>query len=152
MVKLRLKRIGKKHYPIYKIVAADSRSPRDGRFIEALGTYNPNMDPLEISLKEPRILYWLKVGAKPTETVRNLLKYEGLMLKFRLKQKGLTTEQIEAEIQKFISEKEAKIARTRESKLRRRANRKAKKSKSEEKSESGEKQENKEENKPEESA
>ncbi|MBV6479860.1 MAG: 30S ribosomal protein S16 [Ignavibacteria bacterium] len=134
MVKLRLKRIGKKHFPIYKIVAADSRSPRDGRFIEAIGTYNPNMDPLEITIKEPRVMYWLKVGAKPTDTVRNILKYEGLMLKYTLLKKGTDADKIEAELQKFLTERESKLTRARERKLRRRAAKKLKKSESAEKS------------------
>lgn len=149
MVKLRLKRIGKKHYPIYKIVAADSRSPRDGRFIEALGTYNPNNDPLEISLIEPRVMYWLKVGAQPTDTVRNLLKQEGLMLKYSLMKKGADSEKIESELQKFLSEKESKLTRARESKIRRRAAKKLKKSESDEKSGTAEKSETKEEPKAE---
>lgn len=135
MVKLRLKRIGKKHFPIYKIVAADSRFPRDGRFIEALGTYNPNRDPIEISLKEPRVMHWLKVGAKPTDTVRSLLKGEGIMLKFHLVKKGNPSEQIETELQKFLSEKEAKQLRAREKKLRRKAAKKSKKTEAADKTE-----------------
>ena len=81
--------MGKRHYPVYKIVAADSRYPRDGRFIEALGTYNPNIDPMEVTIKEPRVMYWLKVGAQPTETVRNLLKNEGVMMKREIQLKTL---------------------------------------------------------------
>lgn len=137
MVKLRLKRIGKKHYPVYKIVAADSRFPRDGRFIEALGTYNPNIDPMEVTIKEPRILYWLKVGAKPTDTVRNLLKYEGVMLRFHLEKKGNPSDIVESEIQKFLTEKDAKIVRAREKKSRRKASQKLKKAESSEKADTG---------------
>lgn len=127
MVKIRLKRMGKTHYPVYKIVAADSRFPRDGRFIEALGTYNPNLDPMDVTIKEPRILYWLKVGAQPTDTVRNLLKNEGVMLKFHLEKKGNTAEVIESELQKFLADKDAKIIRGRERKARRKISLKAKK-------------------------
>jgi small subunit ribosomal protein S16 len=127
LVKLRLRRMGKRHYPIYKIVAADSRSPRDGRFIESVGTYNPNIDPMEVKLNEVRIKYWLKVGAKPTDTVRNLFKSEGLILKLRLEKKNNSPEEIEAEVQKFLSEKESKIIRAREKKARRKLTKKAKK-------------------------
>ncbi len=127
MVKLRLKRIGKRHYPVYKIVAADSRSPRDGRFIESVGTYNPNIDPMEIKLNEGRVRYWLKVGALPTDTVRSLLKREGLILKLHLEKKGAAQETIEAELQKFMSQKESKLIRAKEKRNRRKQNKKASK-------------------------
>ena len=127
MVKIRLKRMGKRHYPVYKIVAADSRFPRDGRFIEALGTYNPNLDPIELAIKEPRIMYWLKVGAQPTETVRNLLKYEGVMLKFHLEKKGNAADAIDTLVQKFLADRDSKIVRAREKKTRRKLSKKAKK-------------------------
>lgn len=127
MVKLRLKRIGKRHYPIYKIVAADSRSPRDGRFIESVGTYNPNLDPMEVKIKEDRVKYWLKVGAQPTDTVRSLLKSEGLILKLYLEKKGSTSEVIESEVKKFFEQKESKLIRAKEKKARRKINKKSKK-------------------------
>ncbi len=81
-VKLRLKRMGAKQKPFYRIVAADSRSPRDGRFIETVGTYNPIKKEAEINVNEERALYWLGNGAEPTETVRSLLANEGVMKKF----------------------------------------------------------------------
>ena len=84
MVKLRLKRTGRKKAPIYKIVAADSRAPRDGRFIEAVGTYNPGANPAKVELMEERVFYWLKCGATPTFTVKNLLSRQGMMLKLHL--------------------------------------------------------------------
>jgi small subunit ribosomal protein S16 len=80
-VKLRLRRMGKKKQPIYKIVAADSRSPRDGKFLEAVGFYNPLTDPHTLELKEDRIMYWLNSGAQPTSTVKSLLRQKGLTLK-----------------------------------------------------------------------
>ena len=126
--------MGKTHYPVYKIVAADSRFPRDGRFIEAVGTYNPNIDPMEVKLEESRVMYWLKVGAQPTDTVRNLLKSEGVMLKFHLEKKGNTADVIEAEIQKFLLGKDSKIHRAKEKKVRRKLNKKAKKEETKEKS------------------
>ena len=79
-VKLRLKRMGSKQKPFYRIVAADSRSPRDGRFIERIGSYNPNTNPATITLNFERALYWVNVGAQPTDTVRSILSNEGVLL------------------------------------------------------------------------
>ena len=87
-VKLRLKRMGAKKRPFYRIVAADSRSPRDGRFIEQLGTYDPKTDPASVTLKEEEILRWLHNGAQPTDTVRNLLSKAGIMKKFTEEKQG----------------------------------------------------------------
>jgi small subunit ribosomal protein S16 len=74
MVKIRLARKGRKKRPFYRVVAADSRAPRDGRFIEILGTYNPMTSPSTVTLKRERIDYWLSVGAQPSDTVKRLLK------------------------------------------------------------------------------
>lgn len=82
MVKLRLKRMGAKKQPSYRIVAADSRAPRDGRFIEILGFYNPRSNPAEIIIDEEKVLKWLNNGAQPSDTVRNILSKEGIMKKF----------------------------------------------------------------------
>jgi small subunit ribosomal protein S16 len=79
VIKLRLRRMGAKKRPSYRIVAADSRSPRDGRFIEIVGTYDPLTNPATISLKADRIQHWLSVGAQPTETVRDIIKREGVL-------------------------------------------------------------------------
>ncbi|MBE6154234.1 MAG: 30S ribosomal protein S16 [Firmicutes bacterium] len=81
-VKLRLKRMGSKQKPFYRIVAADSRSPRDGRFIETVGTYNPVKKPAEINVNEELALKWLNNGAQPTDTVRSILSKEGIMAKY----------------------------------------------------------------------
>ncbi len=78
--KIRLQRHGHKDYAFYPIVIADSRAPRDGRFIERIGSYNPNTNPATISLNFERALYWVNVGAIPTDTVRNILSREGVML------------------------------------------------------------------------
>ena len=78
MVKLRLKRIGTKKRPFYRIVAADSRFPRDGRFLETVGTYDPRKNPSEVTLKEDRIRHWLNNGGQPTDTVRSILKKHGI--------------------------------------------------------------------------
>ena len=80
-VKIRLKRMGSKKKPFYRIVLADSRSPRDGRFIETVGTYNPLKNPAEVVLKEEDVLNWLQKGAQPSDTVRNILSKEGIMQK-----------------------------------------------------------------------
>ena len=80
-VKIRLARHGAKKRPFYRIVVADTESPRDGRYLEMVGTYNPLPDPAEVLLKGDRINYWLEQGAIPTDTVRGLLKKEGISLK-----------------------------------------------------------------------
>ena len=81
-VKLRLKRMGSKQKPFYRIVAADARSPRDGRFIETVGTYNPIKKPAEISVNEELALKWLNNGAQPTDTVRSILSKQGVIAKY----------------------------------------------------------------------
>jgi small subunit ribosomal protein S16 len=81
-VKIRLKRMGAKKSPFYRIVVADSRSPRDGRFIETVGTYNPVNQPAEVKIDEELALKWLQNGAKPSDTVRNLFSQQGIMEKF----------------------------------------------------------------------
>lgn len=88
-VKLRLKRMGSKQKPFYRIVAADARSPRDGRFIETVGTYNPIKVPAEVKVNEELALKWLNNGAIPTDTVRSILSKEGIMAKYaELKKAG----------------------------------------------------------------
>ncbi len=87
-VKLRMTRMGAKKRPFYRIVAADSRSPRDGRFIELLGTYNPCTNQAQVNLKEEEILKWLNNGAQPSDTVRNLLSKQGIMKKFADSKQG----------------------------------------------------------------
>jgi small subunit ribosomal protein S16 len=82
--KLRLQRRGRKNYPFYQIIVADSRAPRDGKYIERIGSYNPNTHPATITLDFERALYWLQTGAQPTDTVRNILSDEGVLLKKHL--------------------------------------------------------------------
>lgn len=81
-VRIRLSRLGRKKAPFYRLVVADSRSPRDGRFIELIGTYNPMTDPAAVVIDEDRALYWLSVGAQPSDTARGLLKKQGIWEKF----------------------------------------------------------------------
>ena len=82
MVKLRSQRFGSKKKPFYRIVATDSRNPRDGRFIEIVGTYNPLTNPAQVKFDEEKTLKWLECGAKPTDTVKSLLTKEGYIAKF----------------------------------------------------------------------
>ena len=123
--KIRLQRHGKKGQPFYHIVVADSRAPRDGKFIEKLGTYNPLTNPAQINIKFDRALYWYSVGAVPTDTTRSLLSKVGVMMKYHLMrgvQKGaMTEEQAEIKFQNWMKEKEAKaanIAKANEEKVR----------------------------------
>ena len=83
--KIRLQRGGRKSYAFYRIVVADARAPRDGRFTEKIGSYNPNTNPATVDLNFDRALYWLEVGAQPTDTVRNILSREGVLLMKHLK-------------------------------------------------------------------
>jgi len=105
-VKLRLRRMGKKKQPIYKIVAADVRSPRDGRFLEAIGLYNPLTSPHTVDIKEDRVLHWLKNGAQPTETVKSLLRQKGIILKNDLLKRGVAEGEIESRISDWKKIKE----------------------------------------------
>lgn len=114
-VKLRLQRKGRKKRPFYHIVAADHRAPRDGRFIEKLGTYNPMTSPATIELDGDRAFHWLMNGAQPTDTVRSILRFRGILFKKHLHigvLKGkLTEEQAAAKLSAWLEEKEAKIAK-----------------------------------------
>lgn len=80
-VKIRLRRMGAKKNPFYRIVVADSRAPRDGRFIEILGNYDPSKQPAAVNIDEEKAIDWMKKGAQPTDTVRSLLKKQGVMAK-----------------------------------------------------------------------
>ncbi|MCH5224186.1 MAG: 30S ribosomal protein S16 [Muribaculaceae bacterium] len=107
--RIRLQRHGRKGYAFYPIVVADSRAPRDGRFIERIGSYNPNTNPATISLNFDRALYWIEVGALPTDTVRSILSKEGVMLMKHLRggvKKGAFSE--EEATRRFNAWKEAR--------------------------------------------
>ncbi|MCB9230331.1 MAG: 30S ribosomal protein S16 [Bacteroidia bacterium] len=109
-VKLRLRRLGSKGRPYYHIVAADSRSPRDGKFLEKIGTYNPITTPAEITVDNERAVYWLKSGAQPTNTVRAILRYTGANLKFALHKQGKTEEEAEAIFNRWFDDKQSRIS------------------------------------------
>ena len=112
-VKIRLQRHGKKGKPFYWIVAADARSKRDGRFLEKLGTYNPNVNPASIDLDIDGAVKWLQNGAQPTDTAKAILSYKGALLKNHLavgvKKGALTEEQAEEKYQAWLSEKEGSV-------------------------------------------
>jgi small subunit ribosomal protein S16 len=123
-VKLRLRRMGKKKRPFYRIVAADNRAPRDGRFIELIGTYDPISKPMNVELKEDRVMYWLQNGAQPTDTVKNLFQKNGVWLKWHLQKSGADEAKITEELGKWTllqKEKEARLQAKEEEKKRRKA-------------------------------
>ena len=112
--KIRLQRRGKKGRPFFHIVIADSRAPRDGKFVEKIGTYNPLTMPASIDLDFDRALYWYQTGAQPTETVRAILSYKGILYKSHLinglKKGALTTEQVEEKFQQWLDQKNIQIS------------------------------------------
>ena len=113
-VKIRLQRHGKKGKPFYWVVAADSRSKRDGKFLEKLGTYNPNTNPATIDLNVDNSVQWLQNGAQPTDTARAILSYKGVMMKHHLlgglRKGALTEEQVEEKFAAWLEEKAGRIA------------------------------------------
>lgn len=112
-VKIRLQRHGKKGKPFYWIVAADARAKRDGKYLEKIGTYNPNVNPAIIDLNVDKAVEWLQNGAQPTDTAKNILSYKGAMLKNHLvggiRKGALTQEQADAKFAAWLEEKSAKI-------------------------------------------
>lgn len=111
--KIRLQRFGKKGKPFYHVVVADARSPRDGKFIERLGSYNPNTNPATIEINFDKTLDWVNKGAQPTDTCRAILSYKGILYKKHLeggvKKGALTAEQAEAKFAEWLQGKEGKI-------------------------------------------
>lgn len=112
--KIRLQRHGRKNYAFYPIVIADSRAPRDGRFIERIGSYNPNTNPATITLNFERALYWVTVGAEPTDTVRSILSNEGVLLMNHLlggvKKGAFDQAEAERRFNAWKAKKDAKVA------------------------------------------
>ena len=108
MVRIRLRRVGLKHQPIYRIVAADIESPRDGRFLEILGFYNPRTDPATIQIKEDRLFHWMKNGAQPSDSVQQLLKSTGAMERFNRFKAGEAIETLLSEAQAVVEARTAK--------------------------------------------
>ncbi len=118
-VKIRLSRHGKKGFAFFHILVTDSRAPRDSRFIELLGSYNPNSNPATIVLDSERALYWLNQGAQPSTTCRRILSYKGVLLKKHLQEgvakKALTQEQADAKFNAWVTDKDTKVAKKVES-------------------------------------
>lgn len=129
-VKIRLQRHGKKGKPFYWIVAADSRAKRDGKFLEKVGTYNPNTNPATIDLNLDSAVQWLHNGAQPTETARAILSYKGALLKHHLdggvRKGALTQEQADAKLAKWLEEKTGKVTAKTEGLSKAKADAKAK--------------------------
>lgn len=129
-VKIRLQRHGKKQRPFYWIVAADARSKRDGKFLEKLGTYNPNTNPATIDLNLDQAVQWLHNGAQPTDTARAILSYKGALLKHHLdggvRKGALTQEQADAKLTAWIDEKAGKVDAKKEGLTKKQAEAKAK--------------------------
>ncbi|WP_455497001.1 30S ribosomal protein S16 [Coprobacter sp.] len=114
--KIRLQRHGRKGYPFYQIVIADSRAPRDGKFIERIGSYNPNTNPATINLDFERALYWLQTGAQPTDTTRNILSDQGVLMKKHLlggvKKGAFSLEEAEIRFQAWLKNKQNAVEAT----------------------------------------
>src|SRR5690606_2722488 len=117
--KIRLQRFGKKGKPFYHVVVADARAPRDGKFIERIGSYNPNTNPATIDIQFDKALDWMNKGAQPTDTCRAILSYKGVLYKKHLlggvKKGALTEEQADAKFAEWLQGKEGKIAGKKES-------------------------------------
>jgi len=129
-VKIRLQRHGKKQKPFYWIVAADARAKRDGKFLEKLGTYNPNTNPATIDLNLDQAVQWLHNGAQPTDTARAILSYKGALLKHHLdggvRKGALTQEQADAKLAAWIDEKAGKVDAKKDGLSKKQADAKAK--------------------------
>ena len=113
MVKIRLARRGRKKLAMYDVVVADARAPRDGRFIEKIGTYNPLTNPASIELNDDRAFHWVMNGAQPSDTVKAMLSYRGILMKKHLQigviKGAMTQEQADAKLAEWLKSKEAKI-------------------------------------------
>ncbi len=118
--------MGKKKQPLYKIVAVDSRVKRDGRFIDAVGSYNPRTNPMTITLREDRVFHWLERGAQPTDTVKNLLSRKGVWLKWGLKKKKADEATVASEFEKWQMMQASKLEKENARKSRRKAVKKKK--------------------------
>ncbi len=109
-VKLRLRRLGRKGKPYYHVVASDSRSPRDGKFIEQVGVYDPTRNPAQVEINHDKAIQWLKNGAQPTDTVRAILKYTGVNMKYALIKQGKDEGTVETLYNKWWEERQSKVS------------------------------------------
>ncbi|MDZ7288609.1 MAG: 30S ribosomal protein S16 [candidate division KSB1 bacterium] len=126
-VHLRLRRMGKKKQPFYRIVAIDSRVARDGKYLDNLGTYNPRTEPPAVQIDSARVFHWLSHGAKPSDTVRSLLRRQGILMRWHLQKRGMDEAQIGEEMKKWEalqSERHKRLEALREQKKQQRKSQK----------------------------
>ncbi|MCE1254432.1 MAG: 30S ribosomal protein S16 [Anaerolineae bacterium] len=107
MVRIRLRRVGLRHQPSYRVVVADKESPRDGRFLEIIGTYNPRTEPFTLDVKEDRVYHWMSNGAQPSESLEKLFKSTGIMDRFARFKSGETAETLLAEAKTYFEKRAA---------------------------------------------
>ena len=119
MVRIRLRREGKKGYPIYKLVATDIRAPRNGGYLEALGQYNPNLNPVSVALKEQRLEHWLNKGARPTDTVRAILRKNGFWLRWTLTRQGKDEATVKSVVERWQMQQAERPKRDADRRVRR---------------------------------
>lgn len=131
-VRLRLRRMGKKKQPVYRIVAIDSRASRDGKYLENIGYYNPLPNQIDLKVKSDRALYWLQNGAQPSDTVKSLLRRRGVMFRFDLLKRGKSDEEIEQEFKKWEVLQEERMKRLEAAKIQASKKKKDEKKKPEE--------------------
>jgi small subunit ribosomal protein S16 len=110
-VKIRLRRMGKKKQPFYRIVAIDSKSARDGRYLDKIGHYNPLLNPAQVVIDRGKAFKWLETGAIPSDSVKSLLRRDGILLELDLKKRGVAQDQIAAELAKFQAAQVQKVKR-----------------------------------------
>ena len=111
MVRIRLRRVGLRHQPVYRVVVADKESPRDGRFLEIIGVYNPRTEPFTLDIKEDRLYHWMMVGAQPSESLAQLFKSTGVGKRFLRLKAGESQETLLAEAKDFFEKRKAATTR-----------------------------------------
>ena len=126
-VHIRLRRMGKKKQPFYRIVAIDSRVARDGKYLDNIGTYNPRMEPAAVQLDSERVVYWLSKGAKPSDTVRSLLRRQGLLMRLHLQKLGMDEAQISEAMKQWEAQQAERQKRQEALREQKKRQRKAKK-------------------------
>ena len=126
-VHIRLRRMGKKKQPFYRIVAIDSRVARDGKYLDNIGTYNPRMEPAAVQFDNARVTYWLSKGAKPSDTVRSLLRRQGLLMRLHLQKLGMDEAQISEAMKQWEAQQAERQKRQEALREQKKRQRKAKK-------------------------
>ena len=111
MVRIRLRRVGLRHQPTYRVVVADKESPRDGRFLEIIGIYNPRSEPFTLEVKEDRVYHWMSNGAQPSESLEKLFKSTGILERFARLKAGEAQETLLAESKDFFEKRKASTTR-----------------------------------------